>query len=914
MPTRTLAAQVPVLACNTQGGPLKSIRSTRSPGSNGRTSVRILALLVSAATLSPAQTIFPSPLERFAGRDASRDIGDGPSAYFASFVNATSFTRDTAGNFYIAVGPRIRKIDTSGAVTTWADNLVSVFRLTVTPSSDIVFIGDRGQIQKRSPQGVVSQIAGTGLPTYNGEGVPALSTNMAPAGIALDAAGQIYFADAQQRRVRMIRGDGNVYTVAGTGDTGFAGEGGPAAQAQLLGPFDLAFDAAGNLLIADSRRIVKIDSRGILTRVAGDPTRFPGVDPPSEGPALSAVLSSNVLALDGAGNLYSNAGNYLVKITRDGVLHTIAGVPLSAFTEGCGDASKARLFPQALKTDAAGNLYVLNGADGRRVRLQQITPAGRIVTIAGAGPNLFSGDGGTASQATFDRPSAVAVDAAGRVYVADYGNNRIRRVDVNGTVSTIAGDGGPTYDQDPACMADRDEFLSHPQGIAVDRSGNVYIADSGKNRIRKIAANGAQSTVATEIKGVAVVGIDSSGKLYAGDAANQRVVRVEPDGSLTTVANIAPSGNLAFDNSGRMLIPARTEVDLLLADGRLTRVAGTGEIISETPAEYIPSLSHVETIDGATGVAVDSAGSIYTADSQKRVIQRTTAACAMSNDTGPAVGLPSGIAADSAGNLYFSDSTAQTIWKGTPAAGPAGGPMPRLAVLRPLSSLAASSAGTVAPGELVRVAGACLGPFDPVSASYDVNGKLPTTLGGTRLVIDGVPAPLISVSSGSIVAQVPLELDGIVHVAAPIVQVTHQGVEDRASTSIQDLAPTLFTVGTALLAANQDGSLNTASQPARQGSIIILYGTGFGQTTPPGVTGQAAPLNSLRFVRGPVQVTIGGAPAPVQAALAAPGFVGLTQLNVLVPPFASGAGAIPIELAVRGIAPNQDQLTVWVAR
>src|SRR5579872_2914729 len=108
--------------------------------------MRILALLLSAVALCPAQEIFPSPLERFAGRDASRDIGDGPSAYFASFVNATSFTRDAAGNFYVGVGPRIRKIDTSGAVSTLADNLVSVFRLTVAPSGDIFFIGDRGQI------------------------------------------------------------------------------------------------------------------------------------------------------------------------------------------------------------------------------------------------------------------------------------------------------------------------------------------------------------------------------------------------------------------------------------------------------------------------------------------------------------------------------------------------------------------------------------------------------------------------------------------------------------------------------------------------------------------------------------------------------------------------------------------------
>ncbi len=881
--------------------------------------MRIVVFLVWAAAL-PAQSIFPSGLIRFAGRDASRDLGDGPSGYYASFINASTFVRDGAGNFYVGMGPRIRKLDPTGAVTTIAENLVSVYRLALSPGGGFVFVGDRGQIQKLSGNGTFTTIGGSGFPDYNGDGMPALATNMAAAGIAVDAVGQIYFSDPNQRRVRTIRADGNVYTVAGTGATGTGGEGGPAAQAQLLGPFDLAFDGAGNLLIADSKRIVKVDTKGVLTRVAGDPNQSLGSGPPPTGvPAIGAALFATVMALDGAGNLYIRDGvESIVKITADGILHSVAGAPFSStpgFTEGCGDASKARIFAQGIQVDAAGNVYVLNGADDRRVRIQKITPAGRISTIAGAGPSLFSGDGGPASEATFHRPSGVAADFSGRVYIADSGNNRIRRVDADGTVRTIAGDGGATYDQDPACIADREDLLRNPGGVAVDRAGNVYIADTGNDRIRRIAANGVQSTVAVGIKGVSGVAVDATGKLYASDPSNGRVVRVEADGTLTTIANIVPTGAPAFDNAGRMLIPASHEVDMLLADGRITAVAGTGESFSESQFEYFPSLSHFETIDSAAGVAVDSAGSIYTVDAMKRVIQRTTASCAMSIDPAAFVA-PVGIAPDAAGNLYIADPGAETIWKGTPAPSSAAGPMPRLAVKRPVGSLAAASATSIAPGELVRIAGACIGPFDPVVAAYEADGKLPTTLGGTRVVIDGMPAPLFSVSAGSIVAQVPFELAGIVHVVAPNIQVFYKEVEDHAPYSQQDFAPTLFTAGAGagpVLAANQDGSLNTASRPVQKGSIVILYGTGFGQTVPAGATGRPAPLNSLQFVSGELQVTIGGAPAPVLSAVAAPGFAGLTQINVRVPFQAAGSGAAPLQFTFRGIASNQEKLTVWVA-
>ena len=142
-----------------------------------------------------------------------------------------------------------------------------------------------------------------------------------------------------------------------------------------------------------------------------------------------------------------------------------------------GCSAPATVVANSVLLDPAGNLYVLTFA-----LLQRISPDGKLTTLAGAGPNLFTGDGGPAANATFAAPAGIAFDRAGSLYVADTGNNRVRAIDATGTVRTIAGDGAATYDQDPACLADNDSFLSNPQAVAVDAAGNVYIADTGKNR------------------------------------------------------------------------------------------------------------------------------------------------------------------------------------------------------------------------------------------------------------------------------------------------------------------------------------------------------------------------------------------------------------------------------------------------
>jgi hypothetical protein len=176
--------------------------------------------------------------------------------------------RDSAGNLYVAEASRIRKINANGIVRTLASN-VNAWVVAVDLAGNVYF-SDRRTIQRLGSGGVPTTVAGNGTTSYNGEGVPALSAGMAPAGVAIDASGQVYFSDSNPNfRVRVLRSDGKVYTVAGTGQAGMSGENGPAVQAQLSNSTGLAFDGAGNLYIADSTRLLRIDRNGLLTRCAG---------------------------------------------------------------------------------------------------------------------------------------------------------------------------------------------------------------------------------------------------------------------------------------------------------------------------------------------------------------------------------------------------------------------------------------------------------------------------------------------------------------------------------------------------------------------------------------------------------------------------------------------------------------------
>jgi sugar lactone lactonase YvrE len=344
--------------------------------------------------------------------------------------------------------------------------------------------------------GLITRVAGNGTPGYGGDGGPALDAQMIPAGIALDAASNLYIADAANQRVRKVSANGVITTVAGNGTIGFSGDNGPAVLAQMNAPIGVAVDSAGNLYIADANnnRIRKV-SNGVITTVAGNGNPFLGGD---GGPAQNASMNPSGVALDGAGNLYIvDTGNGRIRKVSNGIVTTIAGTtrgPVSFGGDG-GPAIGAQLAqPLAVAIDASGSLYIADSANNRIRKVSN----GVITTLAGSGNaggitgfGGFGGDSGPATNALLNMPSGVAVDAFGSVFIADAGNSRIRKVS-GGVITSVAGPISPSENL-PATSS----RLSQPTGVAVDASGALYFADTRNGVIeesRKVCSRLRQGT------------------------------------------------------------------------------------------------------------------------------------------------------------------------------------------------------------------------------------------------------------------------------------------------------------------------------------------------------------------------------------------------------------------------------------
>ena len=880
---------------------------------------QVAAFLLGTLAASAQTTSFLPNLTRFAGVDNSQYTGDGAPSYYAALQYPMAIARDAAGRLYIAEAARIRKIDTNGTISTIAaygspylyqDGPLGI---ALDPQGHVYF-SVRNKIQRVNSDGTTTTVAGTDDTTLNtGDGFPALSASLQPVALAFDPQGQLYFTDT--RRVRTLRSDGKVYTVAGNGDSGVGGENGPAVLAQLMAAQGLGFDRAGNLYVADYTRIVKIDAHGVLTRVAGNPAQPPDAQQ-LETPAALTPIAATTLAFGPSGDLFFGGGIGILRISPDGILHAYAGKPATratqTFDEACGDARNAYLEIYSLTADNAGNLYFLNLADGRR-KLQQITPALHITTLAGVGPKLFNGDGFAAANTAFGPVWGLTFDRAGRLYLADQLNNRIRMVDLDGTVRTVAGDGGPTYEQDPACMPDNDSFLSRPQSVAVDSAGALYIADTGKRRIRKVAPDGTQTTVpvADTLSFPIGVAVDGAGNLFIADSGSQRLIEVAPSGAVLATFNLPVSGQPSVDRTGRLLIPTTDGVYRHLADGTTVRVLqGSG-----------------------FSVAMDAAGTFYQPE-QWPGIARTTANCAMDSTLVLPLQYPVGLAVDPAGNLYISDLFVDAVWRSTPAslaaspATPAFGSVPAVSYAPTKGAqISYINTGTIgsftiitqepmAPGERIRLQGACIGPFDPVIASTGSSGNWPMSLGGVQASVNGLAAPLLSVSATEVVALVPNGAQSVSGRKIPISITYGGGTTQFGEFPVEDAAPAIYTAngqpsGPAL-AENPDFSINSAQNPVAKGSYVALYLNGTGVTIPAGADGQAAPADPLLMTALPVTVTVGGVPAEVLFAGAAPTLVGVTQVNVRIPATLAGTGPVPLTVQVRRYTPNQLAITIAV--
>ena len=329
-----------------------------------------------------------------------------------------------------------------------------------------------------------------------GDGGPAVEAKLAwPTGVTVDAAGNLFIADPEDQRIRRVDPSGAISTFAGTGEQGFDGDGGTALLARFSSPTDVEADAAGNLYIADAsnNRIRKVNPSGTISTVAGTGERGFGGD---GGPAGQAKLAGpGGVAVDAAGNLFiADSSNHRIrKVDPSGIISTVAGTGERGFSVGYGPAVQAMLsFPTGVAVDTAGNLYI---ADYENRRVRRVDPSGTITTFAGTGEaDFFTQEGGQAVQATLSLPHGVAVDSSGNVFIADSGNARIHRVDPSGIITTVAGTNvqGFTGDGGPATLA----RVYVPSGVAVDAAGNIFIADTGNRRIRKVAPSGTITTVA----------------------------------------------------------------------------------------------------------------------------------------------------------------------------------------------------------------------------------------------------------------------------------------------------------------------------------------------------------------------------------------------------------------------------------
>ncbi|HEY4284168.1 MAG TPA: hypothetical protein VGM62_13975, partial [Chthoniobacterales bacterium] len=557
------------------------------------------------ATSTLAQTTYePTTFTTFAGLSGYGSANGTGSA--ARFYQPAAVAADSAGNLYVAdtANNIIRKITSAGVVTTLA-----------------------GQA------GSTGSINGTGS---------AARFNF-PVGIASDGAGTLYVADSNNNTIRKITSAGAVTTLAG--EAGVDGNNnGTGTAAHFSGPSGVAVDANGVVYVADTfnNTIRKITSAGVVTTLAGS-----GASGDLNGMGTAAQFSvPQDLAVDSGGNVYvADTGNELIrKITPGGTVTTLAG--MSGFTGSNNGTGTSAQFnePGGVTVDISANIYV---ADSYNHTIRKITSAGVVTTLAGT-PDP-DGEGGyadaTGSAARFSYPFGVVV-SGGNIYVADSNNNSIRKVTTAGVVSTFAGPGGARGSVDGSGSAAR---FDYPSGIAVDTAGNAYVADNGSSVIRKITANGVVTTLAglayqsgsangtgnvARFNGPVSVAVDGSGNLYVADSGNNTIRKITAGGTVSTLAGMAGvSGN---------------------ADG-------------------FGSAAHFA---NPMGVTVDGAGNVYVADTGNGTIRKitpngsvTTLAGAENTPTAGAFNTPRDVAADFSGNVYVCDQSDYSILKVSPAGG-----------------------------------------------------------------------------------------------------------------------------------------------------------------------------------------------------------------------------------------------------
>ena len=587
---------------------------------------------------------------------------------------------------------------------------------------------------------------------------------------------------------------------------------------------------------------VALGQTGIITTLAGTSRGYSGDD----GPAINAQIAlANVqnecdpnryeqtvhLSLDSGGNIYfADSNNQRIRrISMQGIITTVVGSgnrttrnsncePTGSVNDG-GDARAALLYnPADVFVLGNGNLVI---ADQQDNRIRLVTSAGAISTIGGNGSHNLYVPGIPATASPMDWPSAVLQDSSGVIYFAELHSNRVGKIGLDGKFTTVAGTGFQGYNGDRIQATGAQ--LRKPSGLALDASGNLYIADQQNHRIRKVS-NGIITTIAgtgqpdfsgdggpadaAALNTPMDVKVDSHGNVYIADMLNQRVRRIDSNGTITTVAG--------------------------------TGHAGRGP--DGTPATS-------SDLNFPAGLALDSNDDLYIVDWQNYLIRK------VSFPAKPVV---------SAGGIVNG----------------------------------ASFVSPVAPGSLFSIFGTNL----TVSIATAATAPWAPRLADVSVKINGVDIPLNFVSPHQINAQLPFETAA----GDATLSVTNSaGTSDPVTFKVVPASVGIFNV-----AFNQNGSLNSPANPESRGRVVVLYLTGQGPVNPAVPTSQAAPGDVLSAATLPKSASIGGADATIQFLGLAPGFIGLAQANIAIPAASPAGDAVPLIINVGGQPSNTLSISV----
>ena len=538
-------------------------------------------------------------------------------------------------------------------------------------------------------------------------------------GITLDKKGNMYIAMREHNIISRIDTKGTMTRYAGSGQSGFSGDGGPAANASFRVPAGLAFDSEGNLYIADreNHRVRKVDPKGYISTFAGiGEAGFSG----DEGPAVKARLNlPSGVVVDKKGNLYiSDRSNDRIRVVdKKGVIRTYAGSGVAGFQGDAGPALKAQLDkPFGIALDETKNLYI---ADRNNNRVRKVSPDGIITTVAGDGGFFFMGDNGPAYRASVAAPTGVALDSKGNLYIADRNNNRVRVVDRTGMIRTVVGTGQQDYNGDSEVARETNLYL--PFGLTVDSNDNLLVIDRSHYRIRRIdpksgqvetvagngvklfAGDGGPATGAT-LSFPHGMSVDKKDNLIFSDKGHFRIRKITPDGIINTIGGNGLRGNVGdnipaleanFYNvttivqnpkgemfmaspSGFVSLIRRFDSKGIIHDFIDTATPKYREAISNSKYKGLVQKGAVATITQFSDIVFGPNGNLFTSDRLNHQIRKidtegnvsTIAGTGDSDhygDNGPALEAafrdPNALASDSEGNIYIADTANNLIRK-----------------------------------------------------------------------------------------------------------------------------------------------------------------------------------------------------------------------------------------------------------